>query len=316
MILSATLQQMAFLFSLILLGYILMKGNHVPPNAGTVLSKLENNLFIPALVLNTFITNFSVSKLGTFSKLLLFSVVLLAVMIALAILCTRFMKQEDVRKISLYGLSFSNFTFMGNAIVGSLFPDVLAEYIVFTLVLWIVIYLWGVPSLLVGGEGGQGIKGRLKNLVNPMFICMIVGAAIGLLEIPLPTFANTTITAASGCMSPLAMLITGMTVAKTSIKSVLKERSVYYISFLRLIAFPLAFVGVLYLLKLAGIELPSSYVICAVVSLAMPLGLNTIVIPAAYGKDTTVASGMALVSHLLSIATIPVIFWLMNLCLL
>ena len=40
----------------------------------------------------------------------------------------------------------------------------------------------------------------------------------------------------------------------------------------------------------------------------MPLGLNTIVIPNAYGKDTTVASGMALISHVLSVISIPLIF--------
>ena len=45
----------------------------------------------------------------------------------------------------------------------------------------------------------------------------------------------------------------------------------------------------------------------------MPLGLNTIVVPAAYGKDTSVAAGMALVSHLLSCITIPVIFMLYEL---
>ena len=43
--------------------------------------------------------------------------------------------------------------------------------------------------------------------------------------------------------------------------------------------------------------------LCTVCSLAMPLGLNTIVVPNAYGKDTTVAAGM----------TIPLVFWLFNL---
>ena len=39
--------------------------------------------------------------------------------------------------------------------------------------------------------------------------------------------------------------------------------------------------------------------ICRVDSLAMPLGLSTLVIPSGYGKDTSVAAGMAIVSHLL-----------------
>ena len=50
--------------------------------------------------------------------------------------------------------------------------------------------------------------------------------------------------------------------------------------------------------------------LCAV---AMPLGLSPVVIPAAYGQDTSAAAGMALISHLLSVATIPLVFWVYSL---
>ena len=41
---------------------------------------------------------------------------------------------------------------------------------------------------------------------------------------------------------------------------------------------------------------------------AKKLGFNTVVIPSAYGKDTSTAAGMALISHTLSCITIPLIF--------
>jgi len=44
----------------------------------------------------------------------------------------------------------------------------------------------------------------------------------------------------------------------------------------------------------------------------MPLGMNSIVVPKAYGKDSTVASGMVLISHVLACLTIPFIFMLFN----
>jgi ABC-type Na+ efflux pump permease subunit len=58
------------------------------------------------------------------------------------------------------------------------------------------------------------------------------------------------------------------------------------------------------------LPLPDTFFICAVCALAMPLGLNTVVVPAAYGMDTTDAAGMALVSHAASIITIPLILGL------
>ncbi len=136
-----------------------------------------------------------------------------------------------------------------------------------------------------------------------MFVCMVIGMLIGIFKIPMPDFVDTAISATSGCMSPVAMLLTGMTIAKIDIKKVLKVKSIYVVSLLRLIVYPLLFIGFLML-----VPMNKTFAICAVASLAMPLGLNTIVIPAAYGKYTTTASGMALISHILAIITIPVIF--------
>ncbi len=78
-------------------------------------------------------------------------------------------------------------------------------------------------------SGDNSIKGRLKNLVNPMLICMLVGIVIGLGEIKLPSFAGSLIDSLSACMSPVAMLITGMTIAKIDIKAVLKIKSIYIV---------------------------------------------------------------------------------------
>lgn len=282
-----------------------MRFNFLPKNSDAILSKLENYLFIPALVLNTFIDNFTVDKLTSAAYIIIFSVILEIIVIAVAVLSTRFIEKDKfTRKIYLYGLCFSNFGFMGNAIVSSLFPDIFLEYIIFTLVLWALIYLWGVPALLKENDENKIIS-RLKNLINPMFVCMVVGACVGIFNIKLPTFTVELIDSVSGCMSPVAMLITGITIAKINIKKVLKIKSIYIVSLLRLLVFPLLFILSCYIFKL---ELSQGIFICAVVSLAMPLGLNTIVIPSAYGKDTTVAAGMALISHILSVITIPIIF--------
>ena len=89
-------------------------------------------------------------------------------------------------------------------------------------------------------------------------------------------------------------------------KKVLSLKSLYVVSAVRLILFPLLFIGLFSVLPLTD-----NIIICAICSLSMPLGLSTIVIPGGYGKDTSVAAGMTLVSHLLSALTIPAIFYLM-----
>lgn len=304
---TATLNQTAFLFLFIIAGFILSKGNYVPDNAQSVLSKLENTCFIPALVLGTFIDNFTTQTITTAWKLLLGSLVLAMIAIGLSLLCVRFCSKDKYeRNIYTYGLCFSNFGFMGNAVVSALFPDIFLEYLIFTLPLWTLIYLWGVPVLLMGDSTEkQTLAQRAKSFVNPMFAGMLLGVIIGLTNIPVPQFIRSAVSAAGSCMSPVAMLLTGMTIAQFNLREVLSNKGVYLVTALRLLVFPLLFLGVMFVLPME-----KTFAICGICTLSMPLGLNTIIIPSALGKDTKVASGMALVSHILSCLTIPVIFLL------
>ena len=94
-VLSATVGQMLVLFTLILLGYIVAKAKAVPEDSATVLSKLENNLFVPALVLGTFVSNFTVEKLGTAWKLFLISFAICLVMMFLAVIVARCCSKDN-----------------------------------------------------------------------------------------------------------------------------------------------------------------------------------------------------------------------------
>ncbi len=312
---GATLSQMAFLFSLIVLGFVLAKLKVIPDNTASVIAKLENYIFIPALVLGTFMNNFTMDKIPSAWKLLLFSFALAVVMLICATFTSKVLTKDSfIRKIYTYGLAFPNFGYMGNAVVMGIFPALFTDYLIFTLPLWTLIYLYGVPVLLIPDDGGLQLMGRkarilsrLKSFANPMFVCMIIGIALGISGIgaKLPEWVSNVVTTSGNCMSPLAMLLTGITVSHISLKKTFTNLSIYAVSIVKLVVYPLIFVGIAKFLPLT-----ETMYICAVCAVAMPLGLNTIVIPSAYGKDSTVAAGMAIISHLLSCITIPLIFML------
>jgi predicted permease len=195
---------------------------------------------------------------------------------------------------------------MGMAVVKALFGHLYMDYIIFTLGLWTLIYVWATPTLLIPVHGG-GIGARLRALCNPMFICIIIGIVLGLSPINMPAPIMSAIGMASDCMSPLAMLLTGITIATVDIKAGFKSLSTWLSCALRLVVIPLVA-----LLLFKFLPLPTDYLVCAFCTLAMPVGLSPIVIPAAYGKDTSLAASMALVSHILSVVTLPLIFMLMQ----
>lgn len=311
------LNQMVYLFAFIIIGYVLIKIKALTPEATATLSKLESKLFIPALVLYTFINNFTVEKLGAGGILLLLSAGVLVITTPLAIFLSRLIFGNDkyLAKIATYGLTFSNFGYMGNAIMSAVFPDIFLEYSIFCMPLWVLIYVWGVPTLLIAEnvDGKVSIKDKLKPLCNPMFCAMIIGIVIGLSGIGkfIPSSLTNVIKVSGDCMSPIAMILTGMTIAQSDLFKMITKWQTYLLSVVRLIAIPTLFILIFALIP-KGEIINETFLICALASLAMPLGLNTIVVPKGYGKDTTDAAGMALISHTMSIGTIPLMFLLLN----
>ena len=213
---------------------------------------------------------------------------------------------------------------MGNAVVSAIFPEIYQSYIIFTLPLWTIIYVWGVPELLIEKseeENGSPAKKKewakhLKSFINPMFIALLIGAVAGISglgDIMLSCnggngiFVTQVIKILGDCMSPIAMIMTGITFAFIDFKKVLKTKSLYVVTALRLIVYPLTIGALAYAINRYLINIPEEIYVSLICSLSMPLGLNTVVIPAAYGKDTSIPAGMALVSHVLSIISIPLI---------
>lgn len=305
----STMGRMGYLFSFILLGFFLSKWRALPESTSQVISKLENNLLIPAMVLNTFLRRFTAQTFHTAYRVLLAGALTLLLSIPFALVFGKMLsRREEMKRIYAFGLSFSNFAFMGYAVVNALFPEIYFEYLIFTLPLWAGVYLWGVPELLMPRGEKRSFAGRAKNFLNPMFCCMILGMILGLcgVEKYLPQWSLDVIGAAEGCMAPLAMILTGVTLAFVDLKKVFSSAGIYAFSFLRLLAFP----GVFLLLgKIFHLE--GTPFLCAFCFLAMPASVNTVVIPSFYGTDTSLAAGMVLTSHLFSCVTIPILFSLL-----
>lgn len=299
---TAALNQMMVLFIFMALGFFLNKKRLLPLDDSVVLSKLETYAFVPCLVFSVFYKYCTVENFRLKWTYMLYGAAIMAVSLPMGIaLAKLFAKDEYLKKIYTYSFAVANFSFMGNAVVLGVFgEEILFDYMIFTLPLNLYVYSIGTASL-IPTEGGKKIS--VKTFVNPIFISLILGAFCGLLSVPLPKFITTAISSAGACMSPLAMLLTGFVIGEYSLKTLAGDKKVYLASVIRLIILPAIFMAVLILLKT-----DKAIIRVALCATAMPLGLNTVVFPAAYGGDTTPGAGMALISHLISIITIPVMF--------
>lgn len=301
---SATLNQMFVLFTFMALGYFLNYKSILPLNTSIAVSRLETNVLVPCLVFNTFYKYCTVKNMSEKWLYIVYGLAITVVSIIIGVLLSKlFAKDSYLQKIYTYSFAVANFSFMGNAVVLGIFgEDILFDYMIFTLPLCLYVYSFGTASLIPKKEN-QKNKFSLKVFLNPICISMLLGGVAGITGLPIPKFLITAVSSAGACMSPLAMILTGFIVANFSLKKLLRVKRIYLASILRLIILPLIFVLVL---KLIGTD--DSIVMLTLCATAMPLGLNTVVFPAAYEGDTTPGASMALISHVMSIITIPVMF--------
>ena len=302
-----TLQPMLVMFLCMSAGFILNKTGVSPRNTDTVLSKVLTNVLMPALIIDTFTKYCTVASLKEYGIMVLFSLLGLALSVLIAFPLARlFQKDGYEKKLYQYAFLSANFGFLGNAIV----PQILGEaalypYMLFTLPLNLACYGWWVNILIPDGEQK---KNGLKNLINPIFVCLVLGVVLGVTGADgwMPGFLRTTVGNLAGCMGPFAMILTGFVIGNYPIGQVIQNKKVWLATLFRLILIPAVILGVMYLWGAS-----KEVLIMALFGFGTPLGLNTVVFPVAYHIKSCTGASMAMISHTACIVTIPIMYALL-----
>ena len=302
-IFSSVIFRIAVLFSFMIIGFILCRTHQLPKEAGTVFSRIENKLLMPAVVINTFRTNCTLRNISEKWNLIAYSAAILAFCIIVAVAVSPLLSKDKYkRRIYRYSLCVSNFGFVGTAMVSGIYGAdsiELFDYLMFSMPLNIFTYSIGI-AWLVPDKGGFSVK----SLFNPIFVSLFIGAAMGIIGFPKNELLSDILSSTAECMSPIAMILTGFIIGGYKFKELLFLPKTYIVAAIRLIAIPAAAVTVLKL-----INTPSEIIVATLCAHAMPLGLNTVIIPSAYGEDPKTGASMALISQLSSVVTIPFLFY-------
>ena len=293
-----TVSQVVKLFLFMILGYILAKKDILPKESPKVLSKLLVWACCPALYFRTFASQFTPDKLSSSAITILVSIISLFISYLIALLLGKvFIKDQYTRNVLTYSVCVPNYGYMGNVLILALLGEaVLVEFQIFVLPVTIFMITIGYSLLL-------DRKANFKSLLNPMLIAAFAGIVLGLFRIPLPAFLLDALSGLSGCMGPVSMILAGCVIATFDLKKILLLKDVYFIVAVRMLLMPaLAFA----LGKL--LYLPQKYFFLLVVFHCLPAGLNTVVYPSTIGKDSSLGAGLAVISNLVAIITVPLFF--------
>ena len=298
------LSPMMYMFFFIAAGFVLRKLKVLPENAAQVLSRLESDFIIPAVIINSFIRYCTVASIRSNAWAMLLCAGLWLVTFVLAFPISGLIEKGGYfRNVYRYQLLFPSWGFMGYALVQALFgAESLYYFILFTLPMSILCYLYGIPLLTPKKEDA---KSPWKNLLSPSIVATLIGAALGLagFEPYMPVFLSDVLSALAGMFSPVAMLLTGLTIGSCSLKEMFTDIRSYKICAFRMLLFPVILLGLAWLLRADNQTL-----VFLLFTHAMPLGLFPVIYPPRFGQDARPGASMALVSCLICLITIPLFY--------
>lgn len=294
-IFSSTISQLVILFAFTAVGILFGKRKLLPESAPGMLSKLLTCFFMPMLSFRSCAQNCRMENVTQYLSFISVSAIVVVLLHFLAhSLAKRFAEKDTEIGIYSYALTVSNMGYMGYPMMEAMFgAEMLSKMIITGIPVNIYIYTLGMGMMASG-------KVSFRSFLNPVFFGTFSGIIVGLLGIPLPTIVSSFLSSAAGCMSPVAMLIAGLVIARLPLRKLFGSVRAYIASALRLIVLPALVVS-----ALALFGAPEELLVIMLVLYAMPIGMNTIVFPQSRGIDAAAGARLVLVSNLFCLLTIP-----------
>lgn len=293
-------------------GYLLVKSKVLKPQESNVLSKILTNLGMPALI---FANTISLDLSGEFLKSLLVVVTLCVVFHVLAYfvfgkLCHG---EKDTCAMMRFCTMFSNSGFIGIPLVSAVFPgnaNILAYVTLANIIMNITMFTLGI-YMLTGDKSAINIK---KAIFSPVLLAFLAGVAVNLLGAvkAVPEIA-TYVNHLKGVVTPISMIVLGMKLAEVPLKRLFSCGRMYYVSFLRLVAYPVvATTTILLLRRIPGMPVGVDCVVGFFVGVAMPTASLSSAFADRFGGDAEGAVMYTLGTTIFSVLTIPVLYWMLS----
>ncbi len=298
---SLLIQQIASLFVIMLFGFLLAKCNIISLKGNKTLSTLVLYVCSPCAIISSFHMEFSTDKLWGLCIAVAGAVAANVIYIAIAKLCGRLAGFNGIEQTSMV------YTNCGNLIIPLVGAVLGTEWVFYTCAYIAVhnVLVWTHGKSLVCEEPSFDWK---KIVVNINILAIVLGLILFLTPAELPPIVQTAIESTGNCIGPVSMIVIGVLIAYSDLKSILRNKRVYFISLMRLLLFPLITVFLFAIPALSGLH-PDVHQILLVVllSAAAPVAVTITQFAQLYDKDAVYASAINVLSVLLCIVTMPLI---------
>ncbi|MGN0453382.1 MAG: AEC family transporter [Ruminococcus sp.] len=301
MVFFTTLTSVAMLLLYAIPGFLLVKTKLVDEKTIPAFAKVLLYVCQPALTLYSFnkaqYSPALLLNLGIFFLITLLAQLFL-LMLFWFVLKKKRAKDDKYRIINIAAV-LSNCGFFGIPIAEKLFPensDVAAYCLMFTLSMNIL--CWTVVLAMVTGDKKYV---RLKQvIVNPAVISFLAALLLFVFSVKLPAVLADGVSLVGRASTPLCMLILGMRLAATKVKTVFGSISSYIAVAVKQIAVPLFIFAALYFVPIDPFMKSLAFLL-----FSCPVASNVLNFAEMSSRGQDTAAGCVLLGTMLSIGTMP-----------
>jgi hypothetical protein len=292
---------------MLILGVVLVKSKLLKAEDSKVLSIVTIYIIMPCVILNAFQVELTSDVLSGLLLSFVAAVVFHVVVLLVNEPVKRLLKLDAVEQTSIiYSNSGSLVIPLVTAMLGSEWVIYASGFLVVQMIL-----LWSHCKSVICGEKGFDIKKLLTN-VNMIFI--VISIIFLIFGVHFPSVIQDTVSSFSSMIGPISMVITGMLIGNIDLKSMMKNKRLWLVTLLRLIAVPgLTAIA----LKIASnfIHIPNTSEILLITLLATitPSASTITQMAQVYDLDAEYASAINVLSTILCVITMPVIVMLYQL---
>ena len=299
--LSAFLQPFLVLFSLIAVGALVARLGILDGHGVAQLSALVVNVTLPAAIFVAVAADLSLDVLASTPLVVALGVGLGAATWGLGRLAGGALGLgPDQRPVYAFAAGCTNTGFLGIPLAGALLgPTALVAAVLYDFSTTINVFTFGVAGL--ERSASRLHLGRLlRNLLNPMFLALVLGVAWAVAGLPLRGALHEVLALTGNATTPLAMIALGHMLYASRRQAAAPGRALGVLSAIRLLLAPAAMLGAVWVLPLSA-ELRAVCVLQA----GLPTAMLTAILAQQYGVDHALGVRLAVGTTLASLVTLP-----------
>ena len=292
------LRQTIIMLMLIMVGVLCSKTKLISKETNKELSGFVLQVVNPAMIFMSYQTDYRSELVENLLMTFILSIAALAVIAAAAYIFIRRKEGRDT-EIERFSAIYSNCGFMGIPLMNALF----GMEGVFYLTAFISVFnisVWTQGIVLISGE--RDMKKVVKVFYSPTMIAIALGMLSFFLRIRIPSVPAKAVDYVAELNTPLAMIVSGVTIADTNVVKLMKKPSVYYVTFMRLLMIPM-------IVTLSVVPLPvdEKVKMTVIVAASAPPAAMCTLQCIRYGRNSLYASEIFAFGTILSVGSLPLI---------